>query len=346
MISYPETQQYRDLIRSVRIYCSKKQNSENPILPTMKFTGTVKLHGSNAAIVYEKDADFRCQSRNRIITPTSDNAGFAAFTFPIANQFLHEKILPNNQTIAKLYNEGKTIVIFGEWCGGKIQSGVAISHLPLMFVIFKIQIVSHSSGDSAEASDGPNRVWLDPQHWLDLEWKEKSIYNIFKFKKFEVEIDFDNPAQAQNELVKITEEVESCCPVGAAFNSFGVGEGVVWTEWPRTAGQLSFKVKGEKHAVTRVKTLAPIDVEKMTNINEFIEFACTENRMKQGLDFLAEQNLTTEMKNFPVFIRWLNNDIIKEEKETMDKSHLNPKDVSAAVAKKGRNWFQQESIHP
>ena len=48
-------------------------------LPTLTFTGTVKVHGTNAAIVRLKDGTIYAQSRSRIITPTSDNAGFAAF---------------------------------------------------------------------------------------------------------------------------------------------------------------------------------------------------------------------------------------------------------------------------
>ncbi|CAF1594923.1 unnamed protein product, partial [Didymodactylos carnosus] len=47
-----------------------------------------------------------------------------------------------------------------------------------------------------------------------------------------------------NTLTAITEQVERQCPVGAHFQRIGLGEGVVWTEWAETTGNLTFKVKG------------------------------------------------------------------------------------------------------
>ncbi|CAF4636649.1 unnamed protein product, partial [Rotaria magnacalcarata] len=49
--------------------------------------------------------------------------------------------------------------------------------------------------------------------------------------------------------------------------------------------------------------------------------------MHQGLDYLREQQITIEMKNIGIFLKWLINDIIKEEKDTMEESNIDPKDV-------------------
>jgi len=317
----------------------------------LKFIGTVKLHGSNSAIGYQKDSGHWCQSRNNVITPQKDNAGFAQCIDPLADQFFNDYVLPQSPAIREQYEQGRKIVIFGEWCGGNIQKNVAICDLPKMFVIFKVRVrveipaatttENEAAADKSDQEDSKYSFWLEPKDWSHIKWHEKSIYNIYDFPIYEIDIDFQSPTLSQNKLIEITQEVERQCPVGAYFNKTGIGEGVVWTEWAQTRGGLTFKVKGEQHSVSKVKTLAPVDTEKLANIQEFIDYACTENRMLQGLDYLREQQLTIEMKNIGTFLKWLNSDIIKEEKDTMEKSNIDGKDVARAVQNKARTWFQQ-----
>ncbi|CAF4435293.1 unnamed protein product, partial [Adineta steineri] len=111
------------------------------------------------------------------------------------------------------------------------------------------------------------------------------------------------PELSQETLTKITEQVEQQCPVGAHFNRFGIGEGVVWTEWTQTAGNLTFKVKGRLHQVTQAKALVSVNVTKFTRVDHFIQYSCTENRMRQALDYMREQNVSIEMKNLCIFLR-------------------------------------------
>jgi hypothetical protein len=47
------------------------------------------------------------------------------------------------------------------------------------------------------------------------------------------------------------------------------------------------------------------------------------------------------MKNIGTFLKWLVSDIIKEEKDTMEKSNIDPKDIGRPVQSKARIWFQQ-----
>lgn len=356
MISYPETEQFRQVIASVTKHTRRREEDRNKELPVLKFIGTVKLHGTNSAIVFQKDSGYWCQSRNNIITPLKDNAGYAQYIDPIADQFFNEIVLPQSPAIREQYELGRKIVIFGEWCGGNIQKNVAISGLPKMFVIFKVrvreEIVKTTENEGATAAAAATTddeeqheetkfsFWLEPKDWSHIKWHEKLIYNIFDFPIYEIDIDFENPKLSQNKLRDITEEVERQCPVGTYFNQTGIGEGVVWTEWAQTRGGLTFKVKGELHSVSKVKTLAPVDTEKLANLQEFIDYACTENRMLQGLDYLREQQLTIEMKNVGTFLKWLNNDIIKEEKDTMEQSNIDPKDIGRGVQNKARKWFQ------
>lgn len=350
MIAYPETEQFRSVITEVKRHHARHEESRGKKLPVLKFVGTVKLHGTNSGIGYRKDVGHWCQSRNNVLTPLKDNAGFAQSFDPIADQFFQDYVLPQSQAIREAYKEGRTIVIYGEWCGGNIQKNVALTGLPRMFVIFKVKVIDQtvetaSGGDAeGEAEQEKHAHWLHPEDWSDIQWHEKSIYNIYDFPTYEVEIDFEEPALAQNKLIAITEAVERECPVGAYFNKSGVGEGVVWTEWEQTHGGLRFKVKGEEHSVSKVKTLAPIDTEKLASIQEFVDYACTENRMLQGLDYLREQQLTIEMKNVGTFLKWLINDIIKEEKDTLAASNIEAKDVNSKVSSKGKLWFQTHIV--
>ncbi|CAF3383963.1 unnamed protein product [Rotaria sp. Silwood1] len=344
MISYPETEQFRGVITKVLRYTRRCEEDRDKELPVMKFIGTIKLHGTNSAIGYQKDSGHWCQSRNNIITPEKDNAGFAQYIYPLADEFFNNYVLPQSSIIREQYEQGRKILIFGEWCGGNIQKNVAICGLTKMFVIFKIRIIEEkitTIENEDEIQVDKNSFWLQPQEWTNIKWHDKSIYNIYDFPTFEIDIDFISPKLSQNKLIEITEEVERQCPVGTYFNKVGIGEGVVWTEWTLTQGGLTFKVKGEQHSVSKVKTLAPVDTEKLANIQEFIDYACTENRMCQGLDYLREQQLTIEMKNIGTFFKWLLTDIIKEERDTMEKSNIDTKDLGRAINNKARIWFQE-----
>jgi len=272
-------------------------------LPKMVFEGTVKLHGTNAAVVRNEDGSIHFQSRERIITPTSDNMGFAMWASTIDwNKFL----IP--------FMPGERVVIFGEWCGGDIQQGVALNQLPKMFVIFKILV---------------NDYWL---HLSSFCWPENRIFNIRQFPTFEAEIDFDKPAIVQNKLIEITEAVEAECPVGKAFNVSGIGEGVVWTAV--TDKSLIFKVKGAKHSSTKTKRIASVDMDLVASIEEFIENTVTENRLNQALE-----NVTLDVKSTGDFIRWIYNDILTEEADVIVASGLEPKNIGKYVSDKAKKFF-------
>ncbi|CAF1204815.1 unnamed protein product [Didymodactylos carnosus] len=331
MIAYPETEQFRSVIEKITRNPSRYKIEHGKSFPVLKFIGTVKLHGTNAAIVYQKDFEHYCQSRNNIITPEMDNAGFARFMYSLAKRFLMEKVLPDCPVFRKHFECGNNIVIYGEWCGGNIQKNVAIQGLARMFVIFKIRVGN---------SKAP--LWLDPKEWSNLRWPEQSIFNIHDFPTYEIPIDFNQPKLSQNKLTEITEAVEQECPVGAHFNRNGAGEGVVWTEWTQSRGLLTFKVKGKEHSVRKVSQLASVETEKFTSLFEFVEYACTENRMQQAVDYLYEQQLTIEMENVETFLRWLTADIIKEESDTMNDSNINSKDVGCAITDKATAWFQDQ----
>jgi hypothetical protein len=146
-------------------------------------------------------------------------------------------------------------------------------------------------------------------------------------------------------MIEITEAVEKECPVGKHFGVSAIGEGVVWTcvspGWNDSGTW--FKVKGEKHANSKVRTLAAVDVEAVENMRSFVDSVVTEARLEQALDNLVrEQLLPFEMKSMGDFIRWVYNDVMKEEIDTIVANQIDTKKLGSAVANVARPWFIQK----
>lgn len=321
-IAFPSIEQFRHVIREVQHRARWAGTDENgdsifdrtKPLPTLNFSGTVKLHGTNASVVLDRD-EIYFQSRNNIITPESDNAGFATWASNVPLE-VWRSVFPTNEKV----------VIYGEWCGKNIQKGVAISELPKMFVIFKILV------------DGK---FIDFKNKNKSELMQYSIYGIHDFPTFSIDINFNSPELSQNILCELTEQVEKECPVGKQFGVSGVGEGIVWssTDPDYFGSKFNFKVKGEKHSASKVKTLAAVDAEKVASLNDFASKVVTENRCLQGVGYLREQHLEVSEKSTGQFLRWLFNDVMKEEIDTIESSNIDPKNVSPIVSKYGKTWF-------
>jgi len=65
----------------------------------------------------------------------------------------------------------------------------------------------------------------------------------------------------------------------------------------------------------------------------------TENRLKQGLQYLKENGFEVHQKSTGDFLRWIVNDILKEESDTIEASGLEDKKIKALIAQKARQWF-------
>jgi hypothetical protein len=345
MIKFPSIEQFRNVIRAVQNkaqWDGRDENGDpkfnrNAAIPTLKFRGAVKLHGTNAGIVFDNKADtIGYQSRERELTVTSDNAGFALY--------MESKKEILKSMVAKIearLNPGEPehnpdkVVVFGEWCGGNIQKGIAISGLPKMFVIFGIKFF-WGEGEDARSQ------WIDIELVKDIVSHDDKIFNVLEFGSYEVEIDFSKPELIQNKLIELTIAVEELCPAGKFFGNEGVGEGIVWTcrEPGFYSSDFWFKVKGEKHSASKVKVLAAVDVEAIKAVDDFVEMAVTEARLEQGLQNLVNEQLKPfEMQSMGDFIRWVFNDVVKEEMDTIVASQMDPKKLGGPIATKSRKWF-------
>lgn len=116
-----------------------------------------------------------------------------------------------------------------------------------------------------------------------------------------------------------------------------IGEGIVWSPKDPELSKISglwFKVKGDKHSVSKVKTLAAIDPERLASMREFVEYAVTEERLEQGV---SEVGL--DQTKIGEFIGWINRDINKEEGDVLEASSMTMKDVGKFISNKARAWY-------
>jgi hypothetical protein len=331
-ISFGKIPQFRDVIRNVNHqtqftgFDDNDQPTFNPnaTKPKITFNGTVKLHGSNGAVCFSNDGEMWFESRNRILSIDTDNNGFW--------QFCHDREEIFKYLISQIqyfyFNDSNPgiITIFGEYCGQGINQGCAIHQLSKRFIIFAVKISTVE--DHAYYLDSTNLRNVDNQ-----------IHNINDFKTYKINIDFNYPELSQNKFVEFVDEVEQECPVSKAFGVSGIGEGIVWTGYYEGVRHV-FKTKGEKHSVTKVKTIAPVNVEKVNSIKEFVEYAVTENRLNQAVTEVFEGEEPTIQK-MGEFLRWIMKDISAEETDTLGENGLILKDVGRSVSNKARPWFQE-----
>jgi len=343
MIKFPSIRQFKDVIRNVRTTVSSDHAK-------LSYTGTVKMHGTNSSVSQMPDGTINIQSRNNIITAEDDNYNFAKFATQnmcqdaesCTNYWL--RVFAGIRVSQKI-DSYKAVTIYGEWCGSGINHGTGLQQLPRMFVIFAIRVgEQHLEGESRDPSNywlTPSQVKSIPSSLFYIDGKEGSVKVAYDFPHFEMDIDFSNPVVVQNRLIELTLQVEDECPIAKSMGVSGVGEGIVWR--PNNAefssSKFWFKVKGEKHSVSKVKTLAPIDPEKLSSIQSFVDYSVTERRLEQGIEYLKEMKLDISSKSTGSFIKWIVSDIMKEETDSAEASGLKAVDLVKPISAAARDWF-------
>ncbi len=290
-------------------------------LPTLAYEGTVKLHGGNLSICIHPDGSYNCQSRERVITEESDCYGFARWVNNLPGHVLN--------TFYDQITDTGSIVLYGEWVGKGINNKAAITQLPeKSWFIFAARLV-----------DGEEERWVNIENLMTP--NDLRIYNIYQFKTYRINIDFENHGESVNKLNEITAEVEKCCPVAKDLGINGIGEGVVWKciEPGWESSKYWHKVKGADHAGSAVKILAAVDVEKMKSINDFVDKHVNEERLMQSWNWLAENKKEQTEKSTGDFIRWVHEDVLKEESDELEASGLTKKDLGSVLSRKARGWF-------
>lgn len=286
----------------------------------LNFTGTVKLHGTNSSILKFVDSDtLQFQSRNNILGPSKDNLDFYTSNSKYQKEFL--ELFKHIETIQKAEHY---TAIYGEWCGKKIQSRVALSEIERFFVIFAVKI---------------DDVYLDISAFKTIQNGDIRVYNILDFPVYNVVVDVDNPDSAIKEIQEFTQQVEKECPVGKFFGKSGTGEGIVWRldDCPGNV-HFWFKSKGELHSMSKKKECNYDDSIEFKNARDFVDNYLTTARLNQGFDWMIEQNIPINLQHIKDYILWEIRDLEKEEKSSLKFGKF---DVKKLVSKQAGTFYRQ-----
>lgn len=301
--------------------------------PTILFEGTCKLHGTFAAFLYNEASGHWIQSKEKIITPTNDNAGFAFFAESKKEVFIELiKSLARQHSIDLNNN---TIVLGMEWAGKGIQKVVGISEIDKSAFIFKHAKVS-------PFEEGKAAYWISTNR---IDSVVDRIYNIDNFKTFSIEVDFNRPELSQNKIIEMTIEVENECPVSKQFGlESTIGEGIVFSHLNEDGSRLIFKSKGEKHsAKSKVKTLKPVDDEKINKCIQIAEQVTPSWRLSQMIaeTFDTINGGVLDRSGLGNYIKAVMKDIVKEESDIIVEAGLEIKDIAKYVSTIAKDYFFQ-----
>ncbi len=344
LIKFPSIEQYRHLVRRVndRAHWVGRDENEEPVfdrtrpLPTLRFKGTVKIHGTNAGICYDGN-EIWCQSKEALIEVGQDNAGFAGYVHGVGHEAiksLFDRVVPGGD----LRRQWQTLAIYGEWCGKGIQKGCAIHKLDKMFVIFSARICE------PEASDLQSR-WLSDAEIDLLQDESIRFFSINSFPTYDLEIDFQNPHSAKEQLDVLTKAVNDSCPVGKHFDTDGIGEGIVWrcVSLGYESSEYWFKTKGDDHKVASTKSAGvEVDVEKVKTHNEFADVVLSEARLNQGLEHLKQNGHELTERSTGIFIKWVHTDVVKEELDRAQASGIEEKEIGKIISARCRAWYFEQ----
>ena len=326
------------------------------VMPIVNATASEKVHGTNAAVCYSNSDGIWYQSRKNIITPEKDNAA-CAFQADQRKESWMEiiQILADHHEINL---DTHIISVFYEWAGGNIQKNSALSGLDkraMIFQYFKVSPIEPQIGNDG-AENPESAKWLETigtdaicegkagVSYLTRE--QHDIYNIMNFPTWEFTIDFNEPLLSQNKLIKLVEEtVELNSPLGKVMGEDGnIGEGIVVT-FKFDGVVHRFKVKGEKHSSSKVKTLKPVDDIKEQAKIEFANYASSSARLEQAWQTvfgIENEVLEPSVKATGDFLKAVIADVMKEEQDVMADRNLEPKEVNGMISKVSRIWFMEQ----
>lgn len=338
VIKYPSTGQFRNVVKSVlerNSFAGLDEDGKAIYDPSVKkpvltAKGTVKLHGTNAGVSYSNTHGMWAQSKEQIITIESDNAGFAFFAH--ANEDFFVKSLKEFAEANGIDLDTNSITVYGEWAGEGVQKGTGINNQPKSLFVFGVKV-------SKPGDEDFKSYWINASEFPRN--PEKNIYNIYDFKTYEVEIDFSRPDLAQNKMIEIMQEVEKECPVAKELGHEGIGEGNVWTV--EFKGEVyRFKIKGEKHAgKSKVKTLKPVDSEKLNKIHDIVNKVTPTWRLDQMVTESCDLNNGGHIDRSKLgdYLRMVIKDVMKEEMEIISEAGLEPKDINKYISQVAKDYF-------
>lgn len=292
-------------------------------------TGSVKLHGTHADIVFATatSSEYRLQSRSRTeiaVGKKTDNYGFAAFVAT-----LHPNVLPRlrdrlyRKLNPKVDIEGE-IVIAGEWCGQGIQKGVAIKNVPKFLAIISVNI---------------NGVWVPDWNYADIDDEKSRIYHVGCAGFYTQVLDLNDLIASIEEIKRSTNDVERECRFARrVFGVVGKGEGIVWKATNHCGdARFWFKSKGDSLAVSHLPKLpaAALDRRNERRVEAFAAAIVPLARLEQGWHEVQP----TDATSIDTFLDWVTKDCLVEENRAIKLLCISKSELSKAIIDIARPWF-------
>lgn len=341
MMAWPEITSFHNIRKYTKSYPEILQGDS-----LVTYKAKVKLHGTNAAVqmipsfgvgpgpgnIAELPLYF--QSRENLITPEKDNAGFARW----ASEAFKER--------QKTYG-GPGVIIFGEWIGPGIQKGVAVSEIPKKcFAVFAARPMLPSYI--------PDQLIVDPDKLQEIVAGVPDVY-VLPWYKEDTLVDWSASSEMLSIRVDLindwVHEVEANDPwVEATFGVKGTGEGLVF--YPTSEKHLGFenfknlvfKAKGEKHKNIKDAAPAQVDPSVASGIDAFVDMVLTEARLEQGTTKVSADGSTSyDLKLTGKFVAWVVGDVQKETAAELAASNLTWKQVQKPISDKARAWYMEKA---
>lgn len=310
---------------------------ESKLLPKMTYRGTVKLHGTCAAISLQGN-NLVSLSKERILTPQSDNDGFAAWVESKNKDVWTDIFEKVKSGIKAPVSDSVPITLFGEWCGKGIQKKAAITKCDRMFFIFAVRI-----GNEVDKG-GKSLGWVPLDNFENLKNEEEKIFNSLMFENYTMELNWNHPKAVQALVEEKTRAINDTCPVASYFGTSGVGEGVVWVpvdEEQLNNTRLWFKTKGEKHKQNKKGKDSDIDPVVLKDIESVLDEYLVENRLERGIAYFKEAGIELFPKNTRFFIEFIANDVFKDASEHISALETDEKTIRKAITSHAGKWFNE-----
>jgi len=355
-IKFGSIGQFRNVIHEIQKITQFQglDDEGNPIvdynakLPTVNVVGSEKIHGTNVAVCYSNLDGLWIQSRKNIIGVGHDKMGGASWALEKKDTW--EKLILYLADHYKINLDENIISIYFEWAGGSIQKKSACSGMDKCAIIFQHFRVSPIVPVIINEETGEEKgQWLETKigqgQGCYVSAPEARIYNIMDYQIWTLDIDFENPNLSKNKMINFVNVLEPNSSFGSSLGiPNNIGEGIVFTFMYRDK-LYKFKVKGEKHSKSKVKTLAPVDEEKELAKIEFTNYVCTASRLEQAWQTvfgIEDEEQEPNIKFTGEFIKAVIGDVMKEELDIMEERDLLPKEVNGLIAKLARRWFMDE----
>ena len=298
------------------------------------YRAKIKLHGTCGGIQIHSDGRVIAQSRNQELINGEDNAGFAKW------------VESNKDKWASIADDtDEEYIIFGEWIGPSIQSGVACNKITKKsFAVFAARHLNIED----------DTLIIQPYILQDLVKNIPDTY-VLPWHNIALEVNWNNSSEQLTSNVNIINdwvmEVEKNDPwVENVFGVAGTGEGLVFYPCSKehlglkSFKNLVFKAKGEKHKNIKTASPAQVNPEMAVGINEFVDMVLSQSRLEQGASFVGSKDgsICFDIKLIGKFIAWIIFDVKKETKDELEISNLTWDQVNKTITNVSRSWYLEK----